>query len=95
MGGAGATARAPRGAGAAPDGEPAGRGQRAALYDASGVSVAAVAAGVPALDGRALLLRQVDRGRHLGRGESAPGGAGAGAAGARGPAHGSDYRQPE
>src|SRR5215211_4915088 len=95
MGGASAAAGAAGGAGAAPDGEPAGGGQRAAVYGPGGVPVALAAAGVSPLDGSTVLLRQMDPRWHLGRSEPVPGGAGAGAAGARRAADGGDHRQPE
>src|ERR1041384_4222886 len=95
MGGAGAVAGPASRAGAPPDGEPTGGRGCAAVHGAGGVSVAAPPTGVPTLDGGAVLLRQVDGGWHLGRGESAPGRAGAGAAGPRGPAQGGDHRTPE
>src|SRR5829696_1831371 len=73
----------------------AGGGQRAAVYGPGGVPVALAATGVSPLDGSTVLLRQMDPRWHLGRSEPVPGGAGAGAAGARRAADGGDHRQPE
>src|SRR3954454_8884645 len=95
MGGAGATGGTAGGAGAAPNGESARGAQCPVVLGAGGLSVAPAPPRVPALDGGAVLLRQVGGGRDLGRDQQPPGGADARAPGARGAAHGGGHRQPE
>src|SRR4051812_27907520 len=95
MGGTGPAGGATGGTGTAPNSEPAGGTQRAVVSGPRRVSLAAAPARVSALDGGALLLRQVDPRRDLGRSESPPRRAGARAAGAPPAAHRGDYRQPE